>query len=170
MIVFETERILLRRLTPDDAPFILQLLNEPSWLKFIGDKQVRTLDDARAYIERGPAALYERLGFGPYLAVLRDGEVPMGICGLYKRDTLPDVDLGFAFVPAFWGKGYAREAAAAVLAHAQHVLHFPRILALTSPDNERSARLLEALGFHLESVTRLSSDSPEVKLFVRQQG
>lgn len=113
--VIETERLLLCRLTGDDAPFILELLNQPSFLRYIGDKGVRTLDHAREYIRKGPADSYERRGFGLYLVKLRDGAVPIGICGLVKRDALEDVDVGFAFLPAFWSQGYALESASAVM-------------------------------------------------------
>ncbi|MFI4982343.1 MAG: GNAT family N-acetyltransferase, partial [Nevskiales bacterium] len=116
MKVLETERLVLRRLVAEDAPFILELLSDPSWLRFIGDKGVRNLDDARLYIRIGPAAMYARLGHGLYLTELKDGGIPIGLCGLIKRDTLDDVDIGFAFLPQYRGQGYAREAAAATLA------------------------------------------------------
>src|SRR5947207_1049929 len=106
--VIETDRLVLRQLTEPDAPFILRLLNEPSFLRFIGDRGVRTLDAARAYILTGPAAMYERHGIGLLLVATKEGDVPIGICGLIKRDTLDDVDIGFAFPPEFWGKGFAR--------------------------------------------------------------
>src|ERR1700704_4791358 len=111
MTILETDRLLLRKLTADDAEFILDLLNQPSFLQFIGDKGVRTLDDARQYILAGPVASYERFGFGLYLTALKESQVSIGICGLIKRETLEDVDVGFAFLPQFWSKGYAFEAA-----------------------------------------------------------
>src|SRR5262245_58073861 len=106
MKVLETDRLNLRRLSIDDAEFILELLNEPSFLRFIGDKGVRTLDDARDYISNGPIDMYNRLGFGLYLTELKDGGVTIGICGLIKRDALEDVDIGFAFLPKLWAIGY----------------------------------------------------------------
>ena len=107
MKVLDTERLSLRWLSAEDAAFILGLLNEPSWLRFIGDKNVHSLDDARAYIAKGPVDMYRRLGFGLYLVELRKDATPIGLCGLIKRDSLEDVDLGFSLLPAFWGQGYA---------------------------------------------------------------
>ena len=107
MTVLETERLRLRRLTVDDAAFILELVNDPSWLRFIGDRGVRNLDDARSYILKGPVASYEKHGFGLWLVELKAEATPIGICGLLQRDTLPDVDIGFALLPQFCGQGYA---------------------------------------------------------------
>jgi RimJ/RimL family protein N-acetyltransferase len=165
MKVLETERLILRRLRAEDAGFILQLVNEPSWLRYIGDRGVRTLEDARRYILKGPVEMYERLGFGLYLVELKQDAVPIGMCGLLKRDTLKDVDIGFAFFPGFWGKGYAHEAAAAVLQYGRGVLGLKRIVAITSPDNHSSIRLLEKLGLKFEQMLRLTEGEPEVKLF-----
>jgi RimJ/RimL family protein N-acetyltransferase len=166
--ILETDRLSLRRLTVDDAEFILELLNDPAWLRFIGDKGVRTLEAARDYILQGPVAMYERLGFGLYLTALKPDDVPIGLCGLIKRDALDDVDIGFAFLPQFRAKGYAYEAASAVLAYGRHVLGLTRIVAITSPDNDRSAGLLEKLGFIFEKMAKLSDDGPEVKLFASE--
>ena len=164
--VLETDRLILRRLSIDDAEFILQLLNEPSFLRFIGDKGVRTLRDARDYILNGPVDMYNRFGFGLYLTELKDGGVPIGICGLIKRDALEDVDIGFAFLPKFWAKGYAYESASAVMTYGKDVLGLRRIVAITSPDNHASAKLLEKLGLQFERMVRLSEDAEEVRLFV----
>src|ERR1043166_3210050 len=117
MKVLETDRLLLRWLNDDDAPFILELLNDPSFIRFIGDKGVRTLDDARNYILNGPVASYEKFGYGLYATELKDGSVPIGMCGILKRDTLPHPDIGFAFLPRYWNKGYAFESAAAGVKH-----------------------------------------------------
>jgi len=148
--VLTTDRLVLRHLSPDDAPFILRLLNEPSWLEFIGDRGVHTVADAERYIETGPVEMYGRLGFGLYHVRLTASDEPIGMCGLLKRETLDDVDLGFAFLPEFWGKGYAREASAAVLSYARNWLGLSRIVAITTPNNDASRRLLEKLGFELE--------------------
>jgi ribosomal-protein-alanine N-acetyltransferase len=148
----------------DDHEFILELLNEAGFLQFIGDKGVRTADDARSYIEKGPRDSYGRHGFGLYAACLRDG-TPTGICGLVKRDGLADVDVGFAFLSRHRSKGYAVESAAAVLAHARQVLGLQRIVAITSPDNFDSIAVLEKMGLHFEGMIRLSEYSPELKLF-----
>jgi RimJ/RimL family protein N-acetyltransferase len=161
----ETERLVIRALTPDDAPLILDLLNQPSFLRYIGDRKVRTLEDARRYITTGPVASYARFGFGLCLVTLKRGMEPTGICGLLKRDALPEPDLGFALLPRFWSKGYAFEAASAVLTDARARLALPRVLAITSADNGASIRLLAKLGFRDEVVTRLSEDAPEVRLF-----
>jgi RimJ/RimL family protein N-acetyltransferase len=146
MIILETERLVLRRLQTDDAPFIVRLLNDPDWLRFIGDKSVRTLDEAREYLRRGPIAMYAREGFGLYLTVKKP-DVPIGLCGLIRREGLADVDLGFAFLPAFRGQGYAFESAAAVMAYGRATLGLGRIVAITSADNQRSMHLLARLGF-----------------------
>ena len=166
MNVLETDRLNLRRISTDDAEFILQLLNEPSFLQFIGDRGVRTLDDARNYIRNGPMASYERFGVGLYLTELKEPRVPIGMCGLLKRDTLEDVDIGFAFVPQYWKQGYAMESAAAVMAHAKDVLGLNRLAAITSLENETSIALLLKLGMRFEKLTRLTEEAPEIKLFI----
>jgi RimJ/RimL family protein N-acetyltransferase len=165
MKVLETERLILRRLTVEDSEFILELLNDPSWLRFIGDRGVRTLDAARDYILKTLVAMYERLGFGLYLTELKDEGIPIGICGLIKRDSLEDVDIGFAFLPKFRGNGYAFESALAVMAYGKRTFGLNRLAAITSPDNYGSARLLEKLGFNFERMVRLSDDNAEVSLF-----
>ena len=129
MIVLETERLFLRGLDVSDAPFILTLLNEASFLRYIGDKKVRTMQDAEQYILNGPVASYERHGFGLCLVELKQTHTPIGICGLLKRDELPHADIGFAFLPDFWNKGFAYEAAAAVMNDARERLNLDRILA-----------------------------------------
>ena len=166
MTVLETERLSLRLISVDDAEFILALLNEPSFLRYIGDKQVRNLEDARQYILNGPIASYERHGLGLLLAELKGSQTPIGMCGLLKRDELPQPDLGFALVPDFWNKGLAFEAATAVLQDARDRLRLERILAITSLDNDASIKLLERLGFNFERVIRLAPDREEVRLFV----
>ena len=164
-MVLETERLILRRLSTDDAEFVLKLLNEPSFLRYIGDRGVRNLEDAAQYILNRLVTSYERNGFGLYLVELRESGIPIGISGLVKRDTLPDADIGFAFLPAYWSQGYAFESAAAVMNYAREVLGLNRILAITSPDNEASAKLLGKIGLRFERLIRLSEDAEEVKLF-----
>ena len=166
MTVLDTERLLLRPITVDDAEFILILLNEPSFLRYIGDKQVRNVEDARQYILNGPIASYERHGLGLLLVELRDSHTRIGMCGLLKRDELPEPDIGFTLMPDFWNKGFAFEAAQAVLQDARDRLKLQRILAITSLDNDASIKLLERLGFRFERITRLAPDREEVKLFV----
>jgi len=163
--VTQTERLLLRRLDVRDSAFIFELVNEPSWLRYIGDKGVKTLQDAQRYIENGPIEMYQRLGFGLYAVELKENGAPIGICGLIKRDALVDVDLGFAFLPRFWTKGYALESASAVMSYGRRALGLSRIVAIVSQDNHRSARLLEKLGFRLESTVSLQPDGDELKLY-----
>jgi RimJ/RimL family protein N-acetyltransferase len=164
MKVLETDRLIIRRLTVEDAAFIFELVNDPAWLRFIGDRGVRSLEDARNYILKGPVDMYARLGFGLYLVELKGEGVPIGMCGLIKRDTLKDVDIGFAFMPGFRGKGYAYEAASAVLAYGKSTLGLERIVAIVSPGNASSIQLLEKLGFEFEQMLKLS-ERDEVKLF-----
>lgn len=161
----KTERLVLREFVANDAEFILELLNQPSFIQFIGDKGVRSVDDGKNYIASGPVASYQRYGFGLYLVELKDSRARIGMCGLLKRDSLPEADLGFAFLPEYWGLGYAFEAALAVLTQARDVFRLKRILAITSPDNEPSIKLLERLGFQFERVMKMSSDNDEVKIF-----
>ncbi len=165
MKVLETDRVTLRRLEPADAPFVFELVNDPAFIRFIGDKGVRNLDDAQNYILNGPVASYERFGFGLFAVELNAGAIPIGICGILKRDTLPDPDIGFAFLPAYRNKGYAYESAAAVMRYARDSLGLTRILAITTPDNEASGRLLEKIGLRFERAVKLSEDADEVKLF-----
>jgi len=165
--IVETDRLTLRRQTEEDAPFILGLLNEPSFLQFIGDRGVRTLEDARAYIRNGPMASYERHGFGLLLVTRKEDETPVGICGLLKRDTLADADIGFAFLPAYWRMGYAVEAAAAVIGHGKAAFGLTRVAAITQPDNLGSIRVLERLGLTFERMIRMTEDSAEIQLFGR---
>lgn len=163
--VLRTARLALRHLDTGDAPFILRLLNEPSWLQHIGDRGVRTLVDAEQYIASGPREMYRRRGFGLYQVRLVSSDQPIGMCGLLKRDALEDVDLGFAFFPEFWGHGYAREAAAAVMAEGRDVYGLARIVAIVSPANGASRRLLEKLGFGLERAVRLEAGAEELLLY-----
>lgn len=167
MTVLETERLSLRKITLDDAEFILTLLNEPEFLRYIGDKKVRNLEDARQYILTGPVASYERYGFGLLLVELRESDRPIGICGLLKREELPDPDIGFALLSDFCGKGFAFEAAEVVLQDAHQTLKLERILAITTLDNDASINLLERLGFSFEKVLKLSPDGEQLRLFTK---
>lgn len=159
MTLLETERLLLRELTFDDAPFILTLLNDPSFIRYINDKNVRNLEDARQYMLNGPMASYARHGFGLYLVELKNSAAPIGMCGLLKREELPDPDIGFAFLPEFWGKGFALEAARAVMNDARERLKLKRVLAIVMPDNIASIKLLEKLGMTFER------DNDDVQVF-----
>ena len=165
MKILETERLILRELCDGDAEFILQLVNETSWLRYIGDKGIKTVEAAEDYIRNGPVKMYARFGFGLWLVELKEGGVPIGICGLIKRETLEDIDLGFAFLPAYWRRGYAFESASATMAHGWKTFGLKRIVAIMSPDNHASHCLLEKLGFRFERMMRLSSNAPEIKLY-----
>lgn len=170
MVVIDTDRLALRRLTVDDAPFILRLLNEPSFLQHIGDRGVRNLADAKQYLLSGPLASYDRHGFGLFLVELKEDGRPIGICGLLKRDALDDVDVGFAFVPESWSKGYAYESVVGTLAYARDTHHLARVVAITSPDNAASINLLVKLGFYFDRMVLMPGDKEEVKLFARRLG
>jgi RimJ/RimL family protein N-acetyltransferase len=165
MTILKTERLIIRRLSSDDADFIVELLNQPSFLQYIGDKGVRNTDDAVRYIQTGPQASYEQFGFGLYLVELKDSGTSIGMCGLIKRDSLPDVDVGFAFLPDYWSRGYAFEAASAVLNYGRENFGLTRIVAITSLDNAASIRLLERIGLRYEGLIKLADDQAEVRLF-----
>jgi RimJ/RimL family protein N-acetyltransferase len=163
MTILKTRRLALRELDHGDAAFILELLNEPAFLRYIGDKGVRSLEDARHYLDQGPIDSYRRHGFGLLAVCLPDG-TPLGICGLVKREGLDDPDIGFAFLQRHRLQGYAAEAAAAVLDHARNVLKIGRIVAITSPDNAGSGAVLNRVGLNFERFIILR-DNEELKLF-----
>lgn len=165
MRILETDRLILRQFSTEDAEFILELVNEPSFIQNIGDRGVRTLEDARAYILRVAISSYEKNGFGLCLVELKDSGQAIGMCGLIKRDGLEDVDIGYAFLPKFWSKGYAREAALAVKDYARDVIGLKRLVAITDPENQGSIRVLEKIGLKYEKMVRLSEDDIELKLF-----
>lgn len=165
MKVLETERVILRHLLVDDAEFMLNLLNQPSFINYIGDRKVRNLSDARLYIENKFIESYKRFGFGLYLVELKGNNAPIGICGFVKRDTLPDADIGFAFLPEYWSQGYALESARASLDYGKNVLGFNRVLAVTTKDNIASGKLLAKIGLNFERMIRLSNEADESKLF-----
>ena len=165
MTILETERLLLRQFTTDDAQCIFELLNEPSWIQNIGDRNIRTMEDACSYIVNGPVASYAKNGFGLYLVTLKETNESIGMCGLIKRDSLEDVDIGYALLPKYWSKGYAVEAARATKAYAKDVIGLKRIVAIVDPANEGSIRVLEKIGLRYEKMVRLSADDIELKLF-----
>lgn len=165
MHVVDTARLRVRWFDPSDGAFIVELLNQPSWIRFIGDKDVKTHEDALRYLEHGPIAMYRRVGFGLYAVELKETGERIGMCGLIKREALQDVDLGFAFLPSFWRNGYAFEAASAVLSYGRRSLGLRRVVAIVSKDNVRSRKLLERLGFHLENVVRFQPADEELDLY-----
>jgi RimJ/RimL family protein N-acetyltransferase len=164
-IVCRTQRLILRQLNSRDARFILELLNEPSFIRYIGDKGARTLDDARQYIAEGPVASYRSNGFGLYLVQIGETSERIGMCGLVKRDALLDVDIGFAFMPEFWSKGYAVEASRAVMSLARASFGIQRVVAITSTDNEASMSLLRKIGLRFDRTCELPGHSVPVNLF-----
>jgi RimJ/RimL family protein N-acetyltransferase len=163
----ETPRLTLRRLEFDDAPFLVALLNEPSFIENIGDRGVRSIDDAHRYLREGPMAMYERCGFGLWHTARKSDGAAIGMCGLLRRDTLPDVDLGYAFLPAYWGRGYAYEAAAAVLRLGTARFGLERVIGVVSEGNAGSIRVLEKLGMSFERMFAMSADEPPVRLYSR---
>lgn len=165
MKIIETERTILREVTKEDGKFILDLLNQPSFIKFIGDRNVRTVEQARDYIESRFTASYEKFGFGMWAVVLKETNQPIGICGFVRRDSLPDADIGFAFLPQFEGKGYAFESAAAALRYGRTVLNLNRILAIVTQTNASSIKLLEKLDFKYERLIEMPGEEKELKLF-----
>lgn len=165
MLVLETDRLALRWLEPRDADFVHELMNDPGWLEHIGDRGIRSVDDARRYIDERLREQCQRLGYGLNCVELRDTATPIGICGLVRRDWLAEPDLGFAFLPRFRGQGLAHEAAAACLRHARAELGFPRIAAIVSPENGRSIRLLERLELRFERMVTPPNETRELCLY-----
>jgi [ribosomal protein S5]-alanine N-acetyltransferase len=166
-VLMRTERLLLRHIEATDAGFIFKLLNEPAFIQFIGDRGVRNLDDALQYITAGPQASYQRHGFGLFLVEHQDSHAALGICGLIKRDALEDVDLGFAIASEHEGQGIAYEAATACLEFAQRSCSLTRVVAIALPENARSLRLLERLGFAFERRLTMPGATEEVLLLAR---
>ncbi|NQD67484.1 GNAT family N-acetyltransferase [Bacillus haikouensis] len=166
MNVLETERLILRWAEEEDSDFIYKLLNEPGWLKYIGDKGIQTLEDAAAYIRNGPCAMYEREGFGLFVTELKENHVPVGLCGLIKREGLEDVDIGFAFLADHQSRGYALEAAAGTVRLAKKI-GMDRLVAITTKDNHSSSSssLLEKLGMKPDGHVTLPNDTVELKKY-----
>ncbi|MGZ3183322.1 MAG: GNAT family N-acetyltransferase [Telluria sp.] len=166
MRILSTPRLHLRTLEESDAPAYLRLLNEPSFIANIGDRGLRTEADALAHMRKGPMEMYAQRGFSLYLAELADG-TPIGMCGLIKRDTLDDVDIGYAYFPEFWGKGYAYEAGRAVLDHAHRDIGLQRVAAITSPGNTASIAVLTKLGFEFKKTIQMSDDGTDTNFYLR---
>lgn len=165
MFYLETERLRIEHLTLEDADFILRLLNDSSFLENIGDKGVRNLEDARSYLRDGPMASYKENGFGLFRVSNKHSGAVIGMCGLISREVLDDVDTGYALLPEFSGQGYATESARAVLDFAKEQLHLDPIVAVVSPGNSASVRVLEKLGMEFTRKVRLDSTQPEIDLF-----
>jgi RimJ/RimL family protein N-acetyltransferase len=170
MKILETERLSLRWLSADDAPFMLQLLNEPSFIQNIGDRGVRNLAGAREYIEKGAVASYHQNGYGLYMVELKGDGTPIGICGLVKRPFLEHADIGFAFLPPFWSQGYALESASAVMDFARKRLALECVVAIVSPGNDPSIRLLRKLGLDFERMIEMPTPGDTTALYVPAKG
>jgi ribosomal-protein-alanine N-acetyltransferase len=169
MKILETKRLVFRRLTTDDAAFILEVLNDPLFHRFIGDKGIRTVEGARGYIATGPLVSYAQHGFGLFHVSLKDSGAPIGMCGLLKRDVLEDVDVGFAYLPQFSGKGFATEAALATMHYGRTVHGLTRIVAITAPDNEASQNVLRKIGLRHTKTLQLPGYQAPSFLFTPDQ-
>ncbi len=164
-VVCETARLVLRRFTLDDAEFVMELVNEPGWLRYIGDRNVHRLEQARGFIEQRLLGPYERLGFGFYRVERKEDGVPVGLSGLVKREGLDDVDIGFGQLARFSGRGYAHEAALEVVRMAAGDLKLSRLVAITQPDNAGSIALLLRLGMSFERTVRLPGEQVDLSLY-----
>lgn len=165
MDILETRRLRLRTISPEDAAFYLELLNDPAFIEHIGDRGIRTLDEARRAIVEGPAAMHEKRGHSLYVAELKETGAPIGMCGLIKRDTLEDVDIGYAYLPQYRGCGYAFEAGEAVLAYAP-TIGIMRLAAITSPKNIASNQLLQKLGLRFDRFAHLTPEDTGTNVYL----
>jgi len=170
MKILETERLVLRQFDTNDAAFILILVNNPTWLLYIGDRNIRNEEDALHYLVNGPIKSYYQHGFGLSMVELKESNTPIGMCGLIKRDGLENIDIGFALLPQYAGHGYAYEIAAATMDHAKHTLGIEKIVAITSEDNTHSIRLLNKIGMGFEKMVKLADDNEELMLFTQEAG
>lgn len=168
MTVAETKRLLVSHLSLNDAPFFLELVNTPNWLKYIGDRNLKTVKDAEAYLTNGTLKSYQDHGFGFYKVELKENNEPIGTCGLVKRDQLEDIDFGFAFLEEYESKGYGFEASVAILQLAKEQFKIKRLVAITLPINTKSIKLLEKLGFTYEKRVKPFEDDEELLLFAKQ--
>ncbi|WP_242927798.1 GNAT family N-acetyltransferase [Pontibacter vulgaris] len=163
--ILETERLRLREFILADTKFIIELVNTPGWIQYIGERNVKTDEQAVKYLENGPLKSYAQHGFGLYLAETKDDKKPIGMCGILKRDNLENPDIGFAFLPDFNGKGYAFEVASATLSYATNKLNLPTVLATVLPDNARSIKLLEKLGLRFIKTFCYPDSKQELRLY-----
>lgn len=163
--MLHTARLTIEPLTLDDAPFILALLNDPDFIAQIADRGIRDEAAARRYLEEGPLASYREHGFGLWAVRPRDGGEAIGICGLLQREMLVDADIGYALLPHARGRGFAREAAQAVVHYAREILGLTRLVAIVAPGNAPSRALLTSLGFGHERMVRLMPDAEELCLY-----
>jgi RimJ/RimL family protein N-acetyltransferase len=164
--ILETELLNLRQFNVNDGEFVLKLVNTPGWLQYIGNRGIKTVEEAQIYLLTGPISNYEKQGFGLYLVELKsENHAPIGMCGLIKREGLDDVDIGFAFLPEYFGKGYAFEAAQATLDFALNTLQLSKVVSITQDNNERAIKLLKKLGFEKRGKVKLPHEDIELLLF-----
>jgi RimJ/RimL family protein N-acetyltransferase len=164
--ILYTDRLILREYTLDDAPFMLRLVNEPSWLRYIGDRNVHSIEDAENYLTNGPIQSYLQYGFGFCIVLLKSSCTPIGVCGFARRPFLDDPDFGYAFLPEYTGQGYAFEITAATMEYGREILGLRKIVAYTTKDNQRSIHLLQKLGFRYERP--IDVDGNELSLYVNE--
>jgi RimJ/RimL family protein N-acetyltransferase len=168
MIIAETNRLIISKFTLKDATFFLELVNSPNWIKFIGDRKTRTVQDAEKRIKEGHLESYKTNGFGFYKLLLKpENNKPIGTCGLIKRDTLEDVDIGFAMLPDYEGIGLGKEASVEVIKLAKNLFKLKKLVAITNPDNKNSIKLVEKLGFTYEKKVKPFEDDEELLLFAK---
>ena len=163
--VIATERLRLRKLTLDDAGLMFAVWNDSEFVRNVGDRGIRTLQEARDAMKKGALRLYEKYGYGPYRISLGDSDTPIGICGLFRRDGLEDPDIGYATLPDFCGRGYAYEAAIAVAEYAEAELGLERLIAIISPANTASIGLIRKLGFEFERMHTMPGDDDEICVY-----
>ncbi|GAA5038658.1 alanine acetyltransferase [Marivirga lumbricoides] len=167
-IILSTERLLLKPIIKQDAAFILKLVNSPLYIQFIGDRKLKTVKEAEDFIKNGPQKSYNENGYGLYCVRAKEDHLPIGVCGLLKRDFLPHPDIGFAFLPEAMGRGYAYEIAAATLEYAHHALKLNTVLAFADPANERSVKLLEKTGMQFQKHFKHPDEGKEVVLYFKK--
>ena len=165
MVPIKTERLLIDEAIIQDAPFIYELLNSPTWIEFIGDRGITNIKNAERYIKTSLIDNYKKNGYGLFKVVLKSTHAPIGLCGFLKRDYLDNIDIGYALLPEFEGKGYAYEAAKHLLANARASRKDQKILAITSQENKRSQRLLDRLGMYKEGLVSMGDSNKEVLLY-----
>jgi RimJ/RimL family protein N-acetyltransferase len=166
--ILQTERLRLREFRIGDASFMVELMNSEPWLQYIGDRGIKTISQAEKYLLEGPIRSYEVNGFGLSLVELKGQQVPVGACGLLKREHLPHPDIGFAFLPSQVGKGYAFEVASATMKHAAKNLGVITVLAITTADNVRSLKLLKKLGMRFDKQIQFPDGNEEMMLFTNE--
>lgn len=162
---FETERLQLKPTNNEDAQFLIELLNTPKWLLYIGDRNVKTTDEALAYVAQKVSPQFQQLGFGSYTVIRKSDEVKMGTCGLYKREGIDGIDIGFAFLPQYEKMGYAFESAQKLLTVAQQIFKIDALFAITIKENKDSQQLIEKLGLRFQKIIRIPNDEEDLLLY-----